>query len=53
MVIGLELAVLRITGEGDHVADILHAGHKEYQTLKAETETRVRNGTKLAGIHIP
>ena len=35
----LELAVLGCAGEGNHVADVLHACHEENQTLETETET--------------
>ena len=37
----LELAVLGCAGEGNHVADVLHAGYEENQTLETETETCV------------
>ena len=49
----LEFAVVRIAGEGNHVADVLHAGHEEDQTLEAEAETAVWHGAELAGVEIP
>ena len=39
----LKLAVLRIARERYHVADVLHTGDEEHQTLETETETAVRN----------
>ena len=38
----LELSTLGSTGEGDDVADVLHAGDEQNETLEAETETSVR-----------
>ena len=38
----LELGVLRRAGEGDDVADVLHAGDEENQALETEAETSVR-----------
>ena len=37
----LELCVLWCTWEWNHVADILHTGYEENQTLETETETCV------------
>ena len=37
----LELSTLRSTREGDDVADVLHAGDEEDETLEAEAETCV------------
>ena len=49
----LELGISRCAGEGNDVADICHAGDKEHQTLKSETETAVRHSAVAAGIEIP
>ena len=38
----LELSTLGSTGEGDDVADVLHTGDEQDETLKTETETSVR-----------
>ena len=35
----LELCVLGGTGEGDDIADVLHAGDEENEALETETET--------------
>lgn len=49
----LKLAVLRIARERYHVADVLHTGDEEHQTLETETETAVRNRAVFTGVHIP
>ena len=38
----LELSTLGSTGEGDDVADVLHTGNEQDETLETETETSVR-----------
>ena len=35
----LELCVSGCTGEGDYIADVLHAGNEEQQTLETEAKT--------------
>ena len=37
----LELCALRCTREGDDVADVLHTGYEEDESLEAETESAV------------
>lgn len=49
----LELCVLRSAGEGHYVAYILHARHKQDETLKAQSEAGMRARPILAGIEIP
>ena len=46
----LEIRHTRGAGERNDVADILHTGHKENQTLEAEAKTTVRTGTETAGV---
>ena len=40
--VSLERSVVRGTGEGDDVADVLHTRDKEEQALKAKAEAGVR-----------
>ena len=48
-----EFSVIGSAGEGDDVTDVGHAGHKENETLEAEAESRVGNGTEAASVKIP
>ena len=49
----LELCVLGSAGEGDDIADVLHTGYEEYQTLETEAEACMGTTSVLAGIKIP
>ena len=51
--VNLKLGVVGRAREGNHVAYVLHARHKEHQALKAQTEAGVRHSAKLAGLEIP
>ena len=46
----LEFAVPRCPGEGDHVADVAHAGDEEHQPLKAQPEAAVGSRAEPAGV---
>ena len=46
----LELAIIGGAGEGDHVADIGHAGDELHHALKAEAETGMGYGSEAASI---
>ena len=48
-----ELPMPRRAGEGDHVADVGHAGEEHQQALEAEAEAGVRHGAVAAQVGIP
>ena len=50
---GLKIDRLRCAGEGDHVADIAHAGHELNHPFKSEAETGVGDGSVPPQIQIP
>ena len=50
---GLELCVLWSARERYHVANVLHTGHEEHQTLEAQTKSAVGTGAEAAGVQIP
>ena len=49
----LELCGLGCTWERNDVADVLHAGNEEDETLEAEAEACVRTTAVLAGVEVP
>src|SRR6266849_2429449 len=49
----LELRVPRRAGEGDDVADVLHAGEVHHHPLQTQPEAGVRRGAELAQLQIP
>ena len=49
----LELAVAWVSGERDHVADVLHAGDELDEPLKADAEAGVRDRAILAQVEVP
>ena len=49
----LELCRFRRTGEGDDVADVLHAGDEEDQAFKAKAEACMRARSPTAGVDVP
>ena len=49
----LKLRILRCPWEGNHIPDVRHAGHKEDEPLKAETEAGVRGCAEFPGIEVP
>ena len=49
----LEVAIVGSTGEGDDVADVLHACDEENETFEAESKTTVRATAEAARVKIP
>src|SRR5260370_41301231 len=49
----LELGVPGSTGEGNYVADVLHAGEVHEHSLKAHTEAGVLHAAEAAQVQIP
>src|SRR3954470_20724686 len=50
---GSELGVARRAGEGDHVADVGHAGGVEDRPLETEAEPGVGDGAVASQVAIP
>ena len=49
----LEFGVLWRAGEGDDIADVLHAGDEEDEALETESETTVGAASVFAGVEVP
>src|SRR5262245_49717668 len=48
-----KLRISRRPCEGDHIANVRHAGQEHDQTFESEAESRVRHGSVSAQVHIP
>ena len=51
--IRLIFACVRIAREGNHVADVLHAGHEEHEAFESESESGMGHAAVAAGVEIP
>ena len=49
----LKVGILRGSGEWYDVADVLHAGDEEDESLESESESGMRAGAPSAGVEIP
>ncbi len=49
----LEFCVLGCPREGNHIADIAHAGYEQYHAFEAETEACMRRAAEAAAVEVP